>query len=211
MERVVIHVPIIHTHADMGALGDRIKQQLVHRFGEHWWQSKASLVDRIWDEIEVALLNDQLQYDRVRIYQDGLPICGRELEIVKELAAAGSRNHRLLLEMARRGALIMGTESGELLVEEYSRIQRLLGTSGAPSEQKEAGRLGGDLIEKRDRFVANRIDSTLARGELGIVFMGLLHSIARFLPKDIRVVALVPFADNRGRVLQALRYVTRAV
>jgi hypothetical protein len=209
VERVLIHVPIIHTQADMGALGDRIRQQLVHRFGEQWWRSKASLVDRIWDEIEATLLNVHLPYDHVRIYQDGLPICGRELDIVNELAAAGSRNHRLLLEMARRGALIMGTESGELLVEEYSRVQRLLGTSGVPTQQMEAKASGGALIEKRDRFVANRIDSTLARGELGIVFMGSLHSIARFLPKDIRVVALVPFADNRRRVLQALRQATQ--
>lgn len=189
----------------MGALGDRIRQQLVHRFGEQWWRSKTSLVDRIWEDIETTLLNVNLPYDHVRIYQDGLPICGREFDIVRELAAAGSRNHRLLLEMARRGALIMGTESGELLVEEYSRIQRLLGTSRVPTQQKEVKASGNALIERRDRFVANRIDTTLARGELGIVFMGSLHSVARFLPEDIRVVALVPFADNRHRLLQTLR------
>ena len=103
----------------------------------------------------------------------------------------------------------MGTESGELLVEEYSRIQRLLGTSGVPTQQKKATASGNALIEKRDRFVANRIDTTLARGELGIVFIGSLHSIVRFLPKDIRVVSFVPFADNRRRVLQALRQAMR--
>ena len=33
-------------------------------------------------------------------------MCGRELDIVKELAEAGSRNHGLVLELVRAGATI---------------------------------------------------------------------------------------------------------
>ncbi len=193
----------------MGALGERMKQQFVQKFGERWWQSKASAVDRIWDEIETSLLDLDIPYDRVRIYQDGLPVCGRELDIVKELAAAGSRNHRLLLEMARRGAIIMGTESGELLIEEYSRIRRLLGSSDASVGGEDVKASGDALIQKRDRFIAQRIDATLARGEIGIVFLGMLHSMAGLSPKDMRLLSLVPFDDNRPRILEAVRYAKR--
>jgi hypothetical protein len=205
MQRVLIHVPIIHTQADLGALGERIKRQLVERFGEQWWQSKASTVDRIWDEIEASLLGVELPYDRLRSYQDGLPVCGRELDIVKELAAAGSRNHRLLLEMARRGATIMGTESGELLIEEYSRIRRLLGSPEEAAKHEDVKASGTALIQKRDRFIAQRIDATLAAGEIGILFLGMLHSMTGLLPNDLRLLRLAPFADNRPRILQALR------
>jgi hypothetical protein len=53
------------------------------------------------------------------IHLEGLPVCGHESEIVADLARAGSRNHRLLLRLREFGAIIMGTESAELLVEEY--------------------------------------------------------------------------------------------
>jgi hypothetical protein len=204
-QRVLIHVPIIHTQADMGTLGERIKRGLVQRFGECWWQSKANLIDRGWDEIEAALVNPDIPYERVRVYQDGLPVCERELDIVKELAMAGSRNHRLLLEIARRGATIMGTESGELLIEEYGRVRRLLGSCEARAKHEDVKASGAALIQKRDRFIAHRIDATLTRGEIGMLFLGMLHSVAAFLPADIRLLSLVPFANNRPVILQALR------
>jgi len=68
--RVLIHVPIIHTQIDMGTLGDRIKRELAQRFGEQWWQSKATLVERAWDDIEAAPINPDIPYERVRVYQD---------------------------------------------------------------------------------------------------------------------------------------------
>ena len=188
----------------MGTLGDRIKRELAQRFGEHWWQSKANLIERTWDDIEAALINPDIPYERVRVYQDGLPVCGRELDIVKELAAAGSRNHRLLLEMARRGATVMGTESGELLVEEYGRVRRLLASSESRAKDENVKASGAALIQKRDRFIARQIDTTLTRGEIGILFLGMLHSVAAFLPAGIRLLSLVPFANNQPIVLQAL-------
>lgn len=204
-QRALIHVPIIHTQADMGALGEPIKRQLVQRFGQHWWQSKVSLIDRAWDEIEASLTTPEMPYERVRIYQDGLPVCGRELDIVKELAEAGSRNHRLVLELVRRGATIMGTESGELLIEEYGRVRRLLGSGEARTKPEDFKASGAALIQKRDRFIAQRIAATLAPGETGILFLGMLHAVAGLLPADIRLFGLLPFANNRPVILQALR------
>ncbi len=204
--RVLIHIPIIHTQADMGALGERIKGQLVRRFGAHWWRSKVDAVDRFWDDVEAALLGGELPFERVRIYQDGLPVCGRELDIVKELAAAGSRNHRLVLEMLRRGATVMGTESGEFLIEEYGRIRRLLGSTAALPGSEDVRASGAALLNKRDRFIAERIDATLTPGEVGILFLGMLHSIGRFLPKDVRLVGFAPFEDNHSRLKQAVSF-----
>ena len=74
------------------------------------------MVDRLWTQIEQTLEGMAIFYERVRVYQDGLPVCGHELEIVSELAKAGSRNHQLLLELKEKGATTMGSESSELLV-----------------------------------------------------------------------------------------------
>ncbi len=202
--RILVYVPIIHTQADMGALGNSIRRQLVKTFGEQWLETNISTVDRVWDEIEAAVATLDLDWEKVRIYQDGLPACGQELHIVKELAAAGSRNHRLLLELARRGAAIMGTESGDLLVEEYNRVRALLGTSRPGSRDVDANSLGLQLIERRDRFIVDQIDATLRDDEIGILFLGMLHSVARFLPKDIKMLSLPPFGGNALEVKRAL-------
>lgn len=208
-QRILIHVPIVHTQADMGALGKHIRRHLVESLGERWWQGRLNTVDRFWDEIEASIAALDLPYQGLRIYQDGLPVCGRELDIVKELAAAGSRNHRLLLDLHRRGAAIMGTESGELLVEEYNRIRALLESPGSPSQGQDVKASGARLIEKRDRFIAARVDATLAADETGILFLGMLHSIAAFLPKDIRLLNLLPFDGNVPQMRQALHSARR--
>jgi hypothetical protein len=44
-----------------------------------------------------------------------------------------------------------------------------------------------DLLEARDRFIAGRIDTTLGDREDGILFIGALHKVAKFLPQRIRV------------------------
>ena len=73
-------------------------------------------------------------------YQDGLPVSGHELRIVNELARAGSSNHQLLLRMRLRGATIMGTEAGELLVQEYQLARQLITAPRASPARAQANR-----------------------------------------------------------------------
>ena len=47
------------------------------------------------------------------------------------------------------------------------------------------------LLQKRDQFVANRVGQTLKAGEVGVLFMGMLHQIDKYLPKDIGVEFLI--------------------
>ena len=188
----MLHVPIIHTQADMGGLGDAFKRALVGKLGEQWWELNLNLVDQIWTAIETALASLNLRYELVRIYQDGLPVCGHELRIVTELARAESRNHQLLLRLHQRGATIMGTESAQLLVEEYQLAQQLLADSQS-SARPGTGEptLARALLNRRDEFIAARINATLKTRETGIVFLGLLHSLAGKLAPDIQVTSLL--------------------
>jgi hypothetical protein len=189
--RRLLHIPIIHTEADMGALAGAFKRALVSKFGERGWELNLNAVDRIWTAIEQNLASLNLRYELVRIYQDGLPVCGHELRIVSELARAGSRNHQLLLRLQRRGARIMGTESAELLVEEYQLAQRLL--ANPPESGQRDRELAHSLLKRRDEFIAARISHTLKPRETGILFMGLLHSVQGKLAPDIEVSEL--FSD----------------
>ena len=200
-ERTLIYIPIIHTQADMGALSAPIQRLKVKRLGRRGWERNVSLVDKMWDQIEQAMESLVLPYERVRLYQDGLPVCGREVEIVAELARAGSRNHRLLLRLREKGAVIMGTESSGLLVEEYQLVREAL-ASGKPevATRGEARRkaLRDSLLKRRDQYIARRVNGTLRTGETGLIFLGMLHSVGPWLDKDIRVVYPIRQPLHRG-------------
>jgi hypothetical protein len=193
----------------MGTLAKEISSRLAKELGPRWLQKKETAVDSLWDSIETMLAGVSLPYPSVRIYQDGLPLCGREMEIVNELANAGSRNHRLIAELARKGATIMGTESGELLIEEYRRVKQILARSGEAANPGQTIDAGAALIHKRDRFMAEQIDRTLQPGEIGILFVGMLHSVERYLAADIIVIATRPFSEETEELGKKLRQATR--
>lgn len=191
MSRTLLYFPIVHTQEDMGTLGKSIQQSTIHKLGKRGTRQKAKVIDRMWAEIERKIDSLALPYEEVRLYQDGLPVCGREVQIVTELAESGGSNHRLLLRLMDRGAAIMGTESLELLMEEYALVK---GVWGIPEPSKrsrlEAARKAGfdSLLKRRDHFIAARINDTLVSGETGILFLGMLHAVSDKLAKDIRVI-----------------------
>jgi hypothetical protein len=201
--RRLIHIPIIHSQAEMGSLSPTIRAMTVRKLGAQGWKRNVSVIEGIWMQIEQAIEGWSLPYAKVRLYQDGLPVCGRELEITTELARAGSRNHQLLLRLRDRGATLMGTESADLLVQEYHLIKHTL----AAADSGRAARLetrqqerSHSLLKRRDQAIAERINHTLCAGEIGLLFLGMLHSLERWLAPDIRVThPHFPPAPGEGR------------
>ena len=95
----------------------------------------------------------------------------------------------------------MGTESPELLVEEYQLASAAFGSGAGARMEVRQKRLRDTLLEKRDRFIAERINSTLGAAETGILFIGMLHRITAFLDPGITV--LYPLGQPRLRRGQA--------
>jgi hypothetical protein len=186
-KRILVYIPIIHTAADMGTLAPSIRGKKLSMLGRRGLARNAAMVEKMWQEIEGVASRLLVVPGTVRIYQDGLPICRHEQEIVSELAGSGSRNHRLLLELQSRGARVMGTESPELLVEEYQLAKASLASGVTAEDDSRQRQLRDTVLDKRDRFIADRINVTLGDGETGILFLGMLHSLAQFLDSDIRV------------------------
>lgn len=189
--RRLIWIPIIHSPSDLGSVGELFRRLYVQRTSGKDWDQHIQTVDDAWERIRQAIEELHLDCGTVRVYQDGLPQCGHELEIVKDLAASGSRNHQILLDLVARGATPVGTESPTLLLEEYQLARRSLARlaeddAGGLTEEHHAER--ELVLEKRDRFIAGRVNETLKVGEVGLVFLGLLHTLERFLPPDIEMV-----------------------
>ncbi len=185
--RTLLYIPIIHTQVDMGDLGESLQRIKTNNFGQRRFARSTELVDRMWQEIEQTVERVPIETGTTRVYQDGLPVCAHEERIISELAEAGSRNYKLLLRLENRGAMLMGTESPELLVEEYQMAVTGLNSGGAGGKRQRELRSAA-LLEKRDRFIAARINSTLQQGETGILFLGMLHSVQPYLDTDINVV-----------------------
>lgn len=172
----------------MGALSQSVKKASLAKIGRHGWRRKVDLIDKFWDDVEQTLAKLSIPFDLVRVYQDGLPVSGKEALIVNDLAKSGSRNHAVLLSLMNKGARLMGTESLELLLEEYEYAKKML-ASGKFKEKKRSDKSAASaLLERRDRFVAQRISDTLRPGETGIIFLGMLHELRPWLAKDIQVV-----------------------
>jgi hypothetical protein len=187
--RTLIYFPIVHTQADMGALQESVARATLEKMGRAGLARKTAAVDRIWTEIETAIDALALCFDRVRLYQDGLPVCGREAEIVTELAQAGSRNHQILLRLMAQGAVLMGTEAGDLLVQEYQLARQALTTRPPRAAGVAASRraLSQALLQRRDQFIGQRIHETLKNGETGILFLGMLHQVEQYLAPNVKV------------------------
>lgn len=180
--RTLIAIPLVHTERDLASLsGEPFKS-----------------TDEVWSASRKMIAELDRPYASIRLYQDALPLCEREPDIVKEIAARGSKNHQFLLELMAQGARLVGTEDPDLLLQEYQFLQHALGGGEHGAENRQENQR---LLSHRDRFIAGRINATLGAGEIGLLFLGPAHSVEPFLDADIQVKQL--FRSFQERPLNA--------
>lgn len=191
--RILFHVPVVHSAEDLGSLAQGAKERLTAVIGREAATRRIAAIAGWWRELDRHVSGLPIDWERTRLYQDGLPVCQHELAIVTELARRGNPNHALLLSLVERGATLMGTEDAALVVRDYRRIQWLAeaaraGASDAPGLRAE----GEEILRERDAFMAARIDATLGEGESGVLFVGRSHRVDELLRDrmEVRPVAL---------------------
>lgn len=206
--RKLIYVPIVHTTVDLGPLLPAAKAEFLKRYGPKEWQEHTDSVRSFWEGLRERISGLELDYVNTYLYQDGLPVCGRELAIVTDLAGQGSLNHQLLVWLVEQGATLTGTESPEILVQEYELARAALAAPEGQQRQEameEYRRKGHELLARRDDYIRQRIAATLPEGRTGLLLIGLMHRVDEGLPKDISVSYLIhrlPFrrAADIGRI-----------
>jgi len=188
----LLYVPVIHMEADLGSVAAIIDKRSSQMCGKERWNKHKKAVSGFWDSI--ANFFGSLAASNLKIYQDGLMIDGNlGKKIIKEGASKGSKNHRIILKLMEKGAKIIKTEDLSLLKEEYNSFIKLSQTKSFL--EKMLVYIGyklrrGPLMEKRDKFVAERINETLRRGEVGVLFIGVYHDVISRISKDIMVYEL---------------------
>ncbi|MEI7920892.1 MAG: hypothetical protein WCJ40_03200 [Planctomycetota bacterium] len=201
-QRMLIVIPIIHTEADLGSLGEKVKHSLESTKGKEYWSKHVKTVEGLWDAIRTWIFSLSLTYEKVRLYQDGLPVCNMELQIVQDVADRGSRNHSILLDLIARGAILMGTEDPKLLLQEYAFQQNEIVPNVQVRLDLVSQRLqqSQKLLLDRDLFIADQINSTLQIGETGLLFIGKAHQVEPHLAPDIftRLIPNMQFSNIQG-------------
>lgn len=184
-------------------MGTELAAACIERLGRRHWDDYLAMLATFWPSVRAGLAGLGLDYARVDLYQDGLPVCGKELEIVKAAAAKGSENHQLVLDMVSRGATLMGTEDPKLLLEEHRNVQAALASRPTNGERgmRNAEKVGPyriphaqftirQLMAERDAYLGRRINESLRPGRSGILFLGLMHNVESYLAEDIVVTRL---------------------
>ncbi len=185
----LLYVPIIHMEADLGSVAAAIDKRSSQMCGKEHWNRHKKAVSGFWDSITNYF--ELLEASNLKIYQDGLMIDGEVgKKIIEEGASKGSKNHKIVLKLMKKGAKIVKTEDLALLKEEYNSLIKLSQTK-SPIE-KMLAYIGyklrkNPLMKKRDKFIAERINETLQDGEVGVLFIGVYHNVLPQISQDIMV------------------------
>lgn len=190
--RILIIQPIVHMPADMGSMAEALEKQAISKLGKKKWQENQKKIAKFWNEVESAIDRLDLDFKKVRIYQDGLPCSGEfAMKIINEAAEKGSRNYQIIKKLMAKGARVEMTESRELLLKEYNYAKEYTKSKETLKKaMKEYEKAKDELIKERDSFIAERINSTLKDSETGILFIGAHHNVKPKLAEDIEVKEL---------------------
>lgn len=91
---------------------------------------------------------------------------------------------RMIVRLRRVGVTIEPTEDTDLY-EDYRVFTSARSHLRTYSKQDHSGHF--ERLDRRDRFIAERIHKTLRPGELGFLFWGVNHGIQSFLETDIKL------------------------
>jgi len=216
--RTLIYIPVIHTSADLGSIANEVAKRGIRDLGQELWEKHRRTVEGFWDVVSDYF--DSIDVKDMKIYQDGM-VAEDEVgkKIAEDTAKAGSKNYQLILKLLDRGAVLVKTEDFKLVKKEYDR---LLAITQAKSITKKIiafikyKLVKVILLNRRDNFIANRIEQTLKADEKAILFIGAFHNIKKRLPKDIQIKEvkdaakvkryqkLLPFYNKNGKQFDEL-------
>ena len=190
--RSLIYVPVLHAQKEASEILLSLRAGEAEKPADTSLAEQEKSVKEMWDGIHEKIQNTNISCRATRIYQDAMPVCGKEKEIAEKLAQKGSRNHQLILELVKNGANLEGTEDPDLLVEEYDNLSQLIGKAAVSIESyrdslNEYKEKGARLMKKRDAFIAERIKITLKEGETPLVFMGVRHELEKLIQSSFAI------------------------
>lgn len=191
MMRTLYYVPILlHAPEEFGSLAKpllEIAKRIRGPDAEKIYRERAC---QYWLEVIRRLdesgLNAPEKCRKMHIYVDGLPQAEDKhvQKVVEQLIELKLPQYLIIQKLLGKGAIIHGTESLQLLLEEHEMWTKTA-QGITPNPKRKA-----ELLQERDEFIAKRINETLPEDGIGILFMGAAHKVDNELKKffDIKVI-----------------------
>lgn len=178
--RILYYVPMIHSPEELGSLAKLVLEIEKQVHGPDAEKIYRERVNQYWTAIGKGLEEIGLNtLVKIHIYVDGLPqIEIRHLQVlVQKLIELKLPQYLIIQKLMEKGAIIHGTESYPLLIEEHDLwTNAVKGISPNPKRMAE-------LLRERDEFIARRINETLPEDGTGILFIGANHKVIQKLDK----------------------------
>lgn len=191
MQKKLLIIPIAHSEAEMGSLRNDISKIIEGALGKESRERHRKEVYAFWEKLKELLerILKDVDMEKVKIYQDGIPIGGElGVKLVEECARKGSPNFQIVSSLIEKGATLEKTEDPRLLKEEYEILKDIIGAKTSIEREKLAEKYKNrlyELTEERDRYIAGRIKETLGKGMLGILFIGATHNVLPYVSSEI--------------------------
>ena len=192
---------MVHNQSDMGSLGNTLSKEGGGKYGSAVWQDHIEQVDQSWNKIDTEISSrvNKMSPDKIKIYQDGLPVVDElGIKIVKDAAEKGSINYSIIDNLLTLGAKLEIAENKDFLLKEYYLLSDIA-KAETPENTLKAYLLYQEesrkILDQRDNYIANQINMTLQDGEIGIAFFGAAHTITNKLNKDIDIDVIQMFTD----------------
>jgi hypothetical protein len=191
MKKKLLIIPVVHNEEELGSLKENISRLKEEKLGAEEHKRQVEQVHEFWENVS-ALISEIMQItdpEKIQVYQDGLP-AGGELgkKIVYECAGNKITNYRIIAGMLDRGAEIEQTESPRYIKEEYEIIKKIFSAESAEEQKRMSLQYTERLHELgilRDKYIADRINTSLKDGFTGVIFIGATHNIIPNLSKNI--------------------------
>lgn len=171
-------IPIIHSEEELGSQVELIKKEYIKKFGLAGWKQHKSAIKRFWTEIEKKIMLLDLDFKNLLIFQDGYPTGMNVDKMISSMVEQHSPNYKIIEKLFHKGAVLIGTESPDLLKKEVEHLKSIEKISQNDSDI---------LLKKRDQFIAQQIEKTLQTGKTGLLFIGAKHKVSDYLTKPIHV------------------------
>lgn len=183
----------MHSPEELGSLAKPLLEIEKRIHGPNAEEIYREKVNRYWKEITKHLKEEKLDTPekcrKMHIYVDGLPQAENchVQKVVQELIRLKLPQYIIIQELLKKEATIHGTESRELLLEEHAMWKRVAEKGVSPDSKRKA-----ELLKERDEFIAKRINETLPKNEIGILFIGAAHRVDNELKKisHIKIIYL---------------------
>jgi hypothetical protein len=164
---------------------------IIDEFGKEFWEIHVDTVNKYWEVINQYCDTIDFGDKAVKTYQDGMVADGEiALKIMEDSVKAGSKNYEIISRLVNRGAIIVKTEDLSMVKKELDMLKSIPSSGSLITKVVRIIRFKisrHKLLVQRDKFIAERIDVTLAPNETGVIFIGAYHRVLDKLPKDIVV------------------------